>query len=286
MKIKQIIFLIFFAVFTQAAAYQHDLAVCAMFQNEGPYLKEWLEFNIIIGVEHFYLYNNNSTDNYKQVLQPYIESGIVDCIDCDYPNEHISSYHPKVYNNCLDMVRGKVKWLMFIDIDEFLFPIQCDNLNDFLKDYEKFGAVCANWIMFGTSNIDVIPENQLMIEALSMSCSTINQHIKSIIQPDKVKKFIVHHTQEFYPPYFQVTADNVQFEGPYMPSGNVKKLQINHYWTRDNKFLEEIKIPRRLILDPNGGREWILSEAVSMNQIKNTAIQKYINKLREKVLKK
>ncbi len=281
MNIIKIICLIFLSGFTPIAAYEYELAVCAMFQNEDRFLKEWLEFNILIGVEHFYLYNNNSTDNYEKILKPYIDAGIVDCIDCDYPNEHISSYHPKVYNNCLEMVRGKVKWLMFIDIDEFLFPIKHYNLREFLKEYEEFGAVCANWVMFGTSNIDLIPGNQLMIEVLTMSCSSVNEHIKSIIQPDKVKTFAIHHVKEFYPPYFQVTADKIKFEGPFMPSGNVKKLQINHYWTRDNKFLYEIKIPRRLILDPVLGQEWILSEAETMNIEKNMAIQKYSTTLKK-----
>ena len=39
---------------------KYNVAVCAIFKNEAPYLKEWIEFNHLVGVEHFYLYNNNS----------------------------------------------------------------------------------------------------------------------------------------------------------------------------------------------------------------------------------
>ncbi|MBR7025230.1 MAG: glycosyltransferase family 2 protein, partial [Selenomonadaceae bacterium] len=46
----------------------YDLAVVAIFKNEGHYLKEWLDYHLFAGVEHFYLYNNNSTDNYEEVL--------------------------------------------------------------------------------------------------------------------------------------------------------------------------------------------------------------------------
>ena len=51
----------------------YDLTITAIFKNEGHYLKEWLDYHLLAGVEHFYLYNNDSTDNYKEVLAPYIE---------------------------------------------------------------------------------------------------------------------------------------------------------------------------------------------------------------------
>ena len=48
-----------------------------MFRNEAAYLKEWIEYHHLAGVEHFWLYNNNSTDQWQDVLQPYIDWGIV-----------------------------------------------------------------------------------------------------------------------------------------------------------------------------------------------------------------
>ena len=56
---------------------QYKVSVCAIFKNEAPYLKEWIEFNRIVGVEHFYLYNNNSEDNYEEIIAPYIKKGLV-----------------------------------------------------------------------------------------------------------------------------------------------------------------------------------------------------------------
>ena len=38
----------------------YKVSLCTIFKNEAPYLKEWIEFNHLIGVEHFFLYNNNS----------------------------------------------------------------------------------------------------------------------------------------------------------------------------------------------------------------------------------
>ncbi len=279
-----LISIILFTIFTSTTAYQYNLTLCAIFQNEGCFLKEWLEFNILIGVEHFYLYNNNSTDNYAEILKPYIDAGIVDCIDWPYTSKKDYA-QILAYNHCLNNVRGKAKWIMFIDIDEFLFPVHCDKLSEFLKAYEEFGAVCANWIMFGTSHIDKIPDNQLMIEALTLTEAAPNLHVKSIVQPHKVKKFCVHHAVEFYPSYFQVTADKIKFEGPFSPSAATDKIQINHYWTRDNTFLYKIKIPRRYALTEECDEKWVLSCAANMNQRKNLTIQKYVSKLRNILFK-
>ena len=66
-----------------------DLSICAIFQDETPYLKEWLEFHLMAGVQHFYLYNNNSTDNYLQILLPYIKSGTVELMNWPSPIDQI-----------------------------------------------------------------------------------------------------------------------------------------------------------------------------------------------------
>ena len=39
------------------------LAIAAIFRDEAPYLKEWIEFHRAVGVERFYLFDNLSTDH-------------------------------------------------------------------------------------------------------------------------------------------------------------------------------------------------------------------------------
>src|SRR5579864_7571033 len=59
---------------------KYNLSICAIFKNEAKYLKEWIEFHRLIGVDHFYLCNNNSTDNFKQLLRPYTSKGVITLI--------------------------------------------------------------------------------------------------------------------------------------------------------------------------------------------------------------
>ena len=54
------------------AEFAFELMLCLRFKNEAPNLKEWLEYHHMVGVQHFALYNNNSTDDYRSVLDPYV----------------------------------------------------------------------------------------------------------------------------------------------------------------------------------------------------------------------
>ena len=58
--------------------FENELAIGAIMKDEGPYLKEWLDFHILVGVTKFYLYDNDSSDNTKEILKPYIKQGIVE----------------------------------------------------------------------------------------------------------------------------------------------------------------------------------------------------------------
>ena len=58
--------------------FSYELVVASMFYNEAPYLREWVEYHRMAGVDHFWLYNDNSTDNWKEVLLPFMEEGLVE----------------------------------------------------------------------------------------------------------------------------------------------------------------------------------------------------------------
>src|SRR5262252_6459462 len=92
--------------------------LCAMaaIQNEAPYLDEWLAFCMLEGVEHVLLYDNSSTDNSHEVLQPWIDAGFVELID--WPLHWKSESKSKAFLDALNRLRGHTKWAAFIDPDE------------------------------------------------------------------------------------------------------------------------------------------------------------------------
>ena len=47
------------------------LSIGAIFKNESHGLEEWLLNHLNEGVEHFYLINNGSTDNFMPIIEKY-----------------------------------------------------------------------------------------------------------------------------------------------------------------------------------------------------------------------
>lgn len=266
--------------------YKYELAITAIFQNEEAYLKEWIEFHLLVGVQHFYLYNNLSSDNYLDILQPYIDQDIVELIQWPYKADFHSDNWVSVqsrgaFMDCVKRSKGKVKWVAFLDTDEFLFPVKETNLVNFLKNYEEFGGVTANWVYFGTSNVEKIAPNELMIEKLYLTMDTQgNQHIKTIARPECVLIFNNPHFCEYQPGFFQVNSNRIAFTGPFsLPV--VDQIRINHYWARDNHFYKNVKLKRQQIAkvditDPEGHMSLF-------NKEPDYVISKFIPALKEKM---
>lgn len=254
------------------------LSIGAIFQNEAPYLKEWVEFHKMLGVEHFYLYDNDSTDNPLEVLQPYIAEGLVDYIPWPTPErfDDLGKWNllqTMAYNQLIAQTSGVSHWVAFLDTDEFLFPVEHNNLVDFLKEYDDVGGIGVNWVIYGTSHISKIPQGALLIETLVYRSCDPDLHIKSIVHPERVLGCINPHFFYYKKGYSQVNSDKVPFTGPFSPAPLLNKIRINHYWSRDEEYYRTQKIPRRekwgLEIDPQ--------QLESANALYDPAIFRFIS---------
>ncbi len=82
------------------------------------------------GVDKFYLYNNDSTDDTEKILEPYIKGGLVDLIY--FPGQ--AKQFP-AYNNALKKYRNDCEYMAFVDGDEFIRPIdRSRNIYDVVKE--------------------------------------------------------------------------------------------------------------------------------------------------------
>ena len=97
---------------------EHYLSVAACVKNEGRYLREWIEYHLWAGVEHFYIYDNGSTDNTKDVLEPYLQRGIV--TRHYWVGKPSSKNQIAMYNDAVVRYKHCTRWLAIIDADEFI----------------------------------------------------------------------------------------------------------------------------------------------------------------------
>src|SRR5712671_1882819 len=59
------------------AGQPRGVALCCRIRDEARYLEEWIEYYVAAGVQHFFFYEKLSQDDYRDVLRPYIDRGIV-----------------------------------------------------------------------------------------------------------------------------------------------------------------------------------------------------------------
>lgn len=139
---------------------KYYVSICAIFKDESLSLKEWIEFHLLIGVDHFYLYNNNTTDNSLEILTPYIKKGIVTLIDWNYA----PPCQAEAYNHYKEHFSNESNWIAFIDLDEYICPRMNMDLKVWLKQYEAYPSLVIYWKMFGSAGEIEHDKNRLITE--------------------------------------------------------------------------------------------------------------------------
>lgn len=268
-----------------------EIALACVFQNEASWLREWIEFHRIIGIEHFYLYNNLSTDHYLEILQPYLNSGVVEIFD--YPASPLSTEdQPKIYTHAVSLAKGHNKWLALVDTDEFITPVAANDLVSYLETIPNdVGGIEISWQCYGTSNIWCLMPKELLIEKLTLKApanDAVNMWYKSIVRPDCVAKVESAHNCSYSPGYRPERVTPCIAPGPAQPvnEASVKNIRINHYLWRTKEFFYTVKLPRIKRWDVNHFKIGSPIDYLSQtNQIEDNAINKYVPALRAALFK-
>ena len=217
--------------------FKYQVSICLIFKNEAPYLKEWIEYHRLIGVDHFYLYNNNSEDNFRDILEPYIANNIVTLVD--FPQQYAQL---AAYNDCYRKAKDESKWIGFIDTDEYINLIDSNSIKDFLHKYSSYPAVYFNWRMFGTSGHLEENHNELTIERYTQAWKGLSLQGKTFInnQFNNFKIESVHYMNVHYHnfPLPPVALNKMIMYNLTQPSftGIIGKAYLTHYWSRSLAF--------------------------------------------------
>ena len=114
-------------------------------------VREWVCYHLGLGFSHVALYDNGSREPLREVLAPLVARGVVSVTDFTLREAPQLS----AYFHALRLWRGRVFWLAFLDIDEFLVPLTSPGQGDafpplsrLLRPYERFGGV---WTLSATN---------------------------------------------------------------------------------------------------------------------------------------
>jgi hypothetical protein len=268
-------------IFFEISAVPYNFSICALFKNESACLKEWIEYHRLIGVDHFYLYNNFSADNYKAVLRPYIKQNLVTLIE--WPNlipENSDclwslSTQLTAYENALKWsAKAKTKWLVFLDVNEFLVSPRGEKISDILYQHEDSPGIILS-VEYYDASYRNFPLHRLVIEASSITAPP-KQNIfravsKTILKPDLCTNFL-------WPPYKCVFKEDAK---PVRISKHI--LRIQQYENRMRfPSIQEIKktVPIDVTYMPE---EMISSYLANGYELEDRTIYPYIPSLYQRM---
>jgi hypothetical protein len=251
------------------------LSVCAIFKDEAPYLREWIEFHRIVGVERFFMYDNDSSDAGAEILAPYVRSGLV-----EYHTVGGELAQMRAYMHALRYSGDQTTWMAFIDIDEFLFsPSKC-TLSHVLPAFERAPAVGANWCVFGHSNHKTKPDDLVTASYTRRTVNQqINKHVKSIVQPARVLPIAPPDPHHFiYADGLAVNERHQEFRGPFSEPVSFDLLRVNHYWSKSVEEATRKAAIRRADNGMTRNLEQLL--APELNEVTDLAIAEWLPELR------
>lgn len=207
--------------------------VCGMGKYEEDYLAEWLEWHINLGFDKIYFYDNNDLNNDKQkeICMKYPQVIYIDIRGLTYKhtlrtNKPTMNLQYSVYQHCYENCDSK--YLLFIDIDEFLILNTIKSIRDLIR-FKKY--IHVNRLDYDDNDL-VYKDDRLVMERFTRVAEehvifndkygpvTNIDHIKSIVQ----------------------TGNNVLFKSPHFcctdiqcksPSG---KNIINWYSNTDHDY--------------------------------------------------
>ena len=206
-------------------------SICAIAKDENENLREWVLYHFAIGFEHIVIYDNNSKNPIKNFLSEFVSKGLITIFDLDMDNAQQLS----AYVHCLNEWGKNSYWIAFIDVDEFIVPINKNDIKDVLDDYRDYGGLGLAWKMFSSNGHVSRPKGRI-IENYS-NVIEVNGHIKSIVRPELTVRPLSPHHFLYKNGYYCVNED-------YIPITNFfsyplsEKICINHYYYKSQQDFE------------------------------------------------
>ena len=245
------------------------IALCTVGRQENLYIQEFIEYYISLGIDHFFIYDDNdrNTEKISNSISPKYKSYVT-----VYENlTEETKYQSGVYNNCYRNNNKNFDWLLMIDIDEFLY-IKRNTLKNYLTKsiFNKCDFIKFNWVLPTDNNL-IHYDNRSLFERFKGPYIK-STYVKSIIRGNISNlKFMVHSPYES--PEKNITCNslgkklkynNLNFE--FMPSTRIKNAYIIHFkYKSTEEYIKKYK------------RGYHLWKGKKLKEVLKTKIMEYLN---------
>lgn len=175
---------------------KHDLCVCTMLWNQADAIREWITYHSWLGVQKWFIYDNNSDDGIESVIN-----------NLDLEGYNVSRHvwpwiktQEAGFSHCAIKAKHECNWVSFMDVDEFYyFPKTTgrDALRTLVSDHTSspsIGELRTACRSFGPSGLRSPPKNGVTV-GYTCRLQSPERH-KSIVRPEAVDTTlmnVVHH---------------------------------------------------------------------------------------------
>lgn len=239
---------------TSAIVPRKDFAICVKgldfaMRDISVKMAEWLELNLILGADKFYIYVYSVHPNLKRVLQYYSSKGVLELIPLSLPGKqpnipkHRSKYlktnlwqkrrnEVVPYNDCYYRNLYSHHFVLPVDVDEIILPVKTSTWKEMFQElfdedhrlldkYSSFSVRNAYFFDdFPVTDLQYIPKYHHILRHTTRSAnfSPELESIKSFVSTDTALTVFNHYALRILRPS---TARNLVLD--------TNVAQMNHY---------------------------------------------------------
>jgi glycosyltransferase involved in cell wall biosynthesis len=207
----------------------HQLILCAVFKNESHILSEWIQHYLQRGVDHIYLINDHSTDDYRSIIERYGDK--ITLFHNDIITKDVGR-QMQIYEKYVRPILSTSKWAMVLDLDEFLYSPTNQSFYEILESYSSRAQLKVDWLHFGSNGHEIQPISAVagFTKRANFTRQQEYYSFKTIFQTEFLKEFAVHEHK------VQGLTIHLAYD-----DDNPPPLVINHYNLQSRDFYMNVK---------------------------------------------
>eukprot|EP00258_Populus_trichocarpa_P027110 XP_024443129.1 glycosyltransferase family 92 protein RCOM_0530710 [Populus trichocarpa] len=194
----------------------HEMCICTMLRNQARFLREWVMYHAQVGVQSWYIYDNNSDDDIEDVMESLVQAGF-------NISRHVWPWiktQEAGFAHCALRARESCEWVGFIDVDEFFYSPLGLSLHDVISNQSGSGnnvaEIRTSCYSFGPSGLKHLPPQGVMV-GYTCRLGAPERH-KSIVKPEALNSTLINVVHHFH-----------LSEGFRYVNADRGVLAINHY---------------------------------------------------------
>lgn len=199
-------------------------ALCAIALDEEPYIEEWIKYNLKLGFDMIFIYDNSENN----VLDVFNSERV--CI-IHFPGK---IKQMEAYNHFISNYRTVFTWCAIIDCDEFIVLKTYTNINQLLFDHCQSGSLSLNWVLFGSNGRETY-SNEPVLERFTRRQASVNHHVKTIFCMNDVVDCTSPHCVNLKNPYLQHDCKHRLVLGAFNYKGTESDACIFHFFTKSKE---------------------------------------------------